>query len=132
MYTVRRATADVNVQRNRDRNVHESWLELLDEVRTVAAAAWEELEALNNDFIFRAPRERAQRANRASTRQLRQEVSTRDAAFCGVTFTEDDVNWKVLAVTWSPTEKVVIVWYCDVDAAAEGGGYGRGNGAAYL
>jgi len=33
---VRRATADVNVQRNRERRVHESWLVLLDDVRTVA------------------------------------------------------------------------------------------------
>ena len=38
MYTVRRATADVNVQRNRDRKVHESWLELLGELRTVAGS----------------------------------------------------------------------------------------------
>jgi len=83
------------------------------------AAAWEELGTLTNDFIFRAPRERTQRANRASTRALQQEVSPRDAALCGVTFTEDDVNWKVLAVTWSPTEEEVVVWYYDVDAAAE-------------
>jgi len=37
VYRVRRATADVNVQRNRERRVHGSWLVLLDEVRTVAS-----------------------------------------------------------------------------------------------
>ena len=29
------------------------------------------------------------------------------------------MNWKVLAVTWSPMEEEVVVWYYDVDAAAE-------------
>lgn len=83
-------------------------------------AAWEELEALTNDSIFRAPRESTQRANRASARPLQQEDSPRDAVLCGFTFTEDDVNWTVLTVTWSPREEeVVVVWYYDADAAAE-------------
>jgi len=68
---------------------------------------------MTSQLIFRVPRELAQRAVRARV------VPPRDAALSGTTFTEDEVNWKVLSVLWSPKDEVVIVWYYDVDAAME-------------
>jgi len=80
--------------------------------------AWRELAAMTSQFIFRTPRARASRAVRAPRPQPRRTVSGRDEALSGTTFTEDEVNWKVLAPLWSAVDKQVVVWYYDVDAAA--------------
>jgi len=91
---------------NRALEMHERYL-------TWVTVAWQELAAMTSQLIFRAPRELAQRAVRARV------VPPRDAALSGTTFTEDEVNWKVLSVLWSPEDDVVIVWYYDVDTAME-------------
>jgi hypothetical protein len=80
--------------------------------------AWRELAAMTSQFVFRTPRARASRAVRAPRPQPRQTISLQDAALSGTAFTEDEVNWKVLAPLWSAAEKRVVVWYYDVDAAA--------------
>ncbi len=59
----------------------------------------------------------ARRDHQAS--QPRQTISLQDAALSGTAFTEDEVNWKVLAPLWSAAEKRVDVWYYEVDAASE-------------
>ena len=35
-------------------------------------------------------------------------------------FEEDGVDWKVLAVVWDADEEEVVVWYYDVEMAADG------------
>ena len=83
--------------------------------------AWRDLAAMTNRFIFRTPRARVSRAARAPRPQPRRTVPLRDAALSGATFTEDEVNWKVLAPLWSAADKRVVVLYYDVDAAASAG-----------
>ena len=35
-------------------------------------------------------------------------------------FEEDGVDWKALTVEWDTNLEEVVVWYCDVDMAADG------------
>jgi len=42
------------------------------------------------------------------------------AALEGEVFEEDGVDWKVLAVVWDADEEGVVVWYYDVEMAADG------------
>ena len=42
------------------------------------------------------------------------------AALEGEVFEEDGVDWKVLAVVWDADEEEVVVWYYDVEMAADG------------
>ena len=51
----------------------------------------------------------------------RQTATPQEVALSGTTFTEDAVDWKVLAPLWSEAEKVVLVWYYDEAAAAAAG-----------
>ena len=38
----------------------------------------------------------------------------------GEVFEENGVDWKVLAVVWDADEEEVVVWYYDVEMAADG------------
>ena len=86
MHTVRRVTADVNVQRNRDRKVHESWLELLDEVRTVAGGEAFRRNGNPDSRYSRRINSLEKRAKIAENNQHQAEVSLLDSAAAAKSF----------------------------------------------
>ena len=42
------------------------------------------------------------------------------ANLVGVAFEEGGVDWMVLAVEWDTDLEEVVLWYCDIDMAADG------------
>jgi hypothetical protein len=86
VHTVRRVTADVNVQRNRDRKVHESWLELLDEVRTVAGGEAFRRNGNPDSRYSRRINSLEKRAKIAENNQHQAEVSLLDSAAAAKSF----------------------------------------------
>ena len=96
------------------------------------SAALVEVVTVTVDGAFKAPRRRAALAAAATPRaQAPMEPTPKapkrpraptpgQAAFEGVEFEEDGVDWKVLAVAWDGELEEVVVWYYDVEMAEEG------------
>jgi hypothetical protein len=94
----------------------------LDQQHLVAvSAAWTQLMSMTNQSIFRVPRQHAATRARRAVAAPRQTATPQEVALSGTTFTEDAVDWKVLAPLWSEAQKVVLVWYYDEAAAAAAG-----------
>ena len=81
------------------------------------AEAWAEVCELTNAMVFRAPR-----ATRPKKAPRRQDPSPRDQRLVGVAaFSDSSVDWKVVTVSWCPTDKAIVVWYCDTAEATTAG-----------
>ena len=85
------------------------------------SAAWAQLISTTSQSIFHVPRHHAATRARRAVAAPRQTATPQEVALSGTTFTEDAVDWKVLAPLWSEAEKVVLVWYYDEAAAAAAG-----------
>jgi hypothetical protein len=105
------------------------------ELKHLAAisTALAELIAVTNEGSFKAPRRRRATAPSAASAAAaaaaaapptaagkRPRAPAHDeAALVGVAFEEDGVDWMVLAVEWDTDLEEVVVWYYDVDMAAD-------------
>ena len=94
------------------------------------SAALVALVEITAEGAFKAPRRRtvlpkspaevaAPKAKAKGTKRPRGPTAAQ-AALEGEVFEEDGVDWKVLAVVWDADEEEVVVWYYDVEMAADG------------
>jgi hypothetical protein len=101
------------------------------EMKHLAAisTAFAELIAVTKESSFKAPRRRRATAPSAASAEAapptaagkRPRAPAHDEeALVGVAFEEDGVDWKVLTVEWDANLEEVVVWYYDVDMAADG------------
>ena len=72
--------------------------------------AWQVLIQLTNQSIFRTPYKRAASRRRAPAAAPSRAPNAGEEALSGAAFTEDAIDWKVLAPLWSEEEKQVLVY----------------------
>lgn len=73
-----------------------------------------------SDRLPKSPAEVATPKAKAKGTKRPRGPTAAQAALEGEVFEEDGVDWKVLAVVWDADEEEVVVWYYDVEMAADG------------